>query len=288
MEPKLSPRLGFELCVCVCVCAHLCGSPPTADMDFCEPNYTTSHLVAEFWNTITSIPIIFVGVFGMVLCHVQQLGGEQMLSYAMVGVIGLGSFLFHATLMRTGQVLDEVPMLWATLVLVYTIYHHTLDRSRRKLRGDPTRMTSRLKLVGAGMLAYAAAATCVYFTTGFLFFVIAYGVSVLVTFLLALSSFFSASSSVGDQPRRMLVCAGMVYGGGFLLLWLPGEVLCHRIPIIERLPLHALFHLTSAAGPHLGLTAFALARFEDEQPTAPPSAMFAGLPAIQRARPKRI
>ena len=72
------------------------------------------------------------------------------------------------------------------------------------------------------------------------------------------------------------------------MLWLPGEVLCHRIPIIERLPLHALFHLTSAAGPHLGLTAFALARFEDEQPTAPPSAMFAGLPAIQRARPKRI
>ena len=178
-----------------------------------------------------------------------------MLAYAMVGVIGVGSFLFHATLMRTGQILDEVPMLWATLVLVYTIYHHTLDRSRRQQRGDPTRTTSRLKLIGAGLFIYAAAATYLYFTTGFLGFIIAYGLSVLITFLLALSSFLSASSGVGPQPRRMLICAATVYGAGFALLWLPGELLCHRLPIIKRLPLHALFHLTSAAGPHLGLTA---------------------------------
>ena len=42
--------------------------------------------------------------------------------------------------------------------------------------------------------------------------------------------------------------------------------------------------LTSAAGPHLGLTAFALARFDDEATTsARPALQFAGLPAIHRA-----
>ena len=55
------------------------------------------------------------------------------------------------------------------------------------------------------------------------------------------------------------------------------------MPLVRRLPLHALFHLTSAAGPHLGLTAFALARFDDEATTsAPPSMLFGGLPTIRR------
>ena len=80
----------------------------------------------------------------------------------------------------------------------------------------------------------------------------------------------------------MLIAAACTYAGGFLLLWLPGELLCHSIPLVQRLPLHAIFHLTSAAGPHLGLTAFALARHEHESPTAPGSLLFAGLPAIDR------
>ena len=47
---------------------------------------------------------------------------------------------------------------------------------------------------------------------------------------------------------------------------LAGELLCHQLPLMQRLPMHALFHLTSTAGPHLGLTALALARYEDEKP----------------------
>jgi hypothetical protein len=77
---------------------------PTSDADFCEPNYTTSHYVAEFWNTVSSIPIILVGVFGILHCRTQKLGLEQMLCYALVAIVGVGTLLFHATLMRTGQV----------------------------------------------------------------------------------------------------------------------------------------------------------------------------------------
>ena len=63
---------------------------------------------------------------------------------------------------------------------------------------------------------------------------------------------------------------------------MPGELLCAHVPLMRRLPMHALFHLAGAAGPHLGLTAFALARHETERPRAPPSALFAGLPTIDR------
>ena len=100
--------------------------------------------------------------------------------------------------------------------------------------------------------------------------------------MLALSIFLREQPAVGSQARRILATAACTYAGGFAMLWLPAELLCHHVPIVQRLPLHALFHLTSAAGPHLGCTAFALARFENERPTAPSSVWFAGLPAIDR------
>ena len=279
---------------------------PTATIDFCEPNYEHSKYVAEFWNTLSSIPIFLVGAMGVWLCHVQALGPEQMLCYAMVAVVGLGSAAFHATLLREGQILDECPMLWVVQVLIYTAYHHRSDRRQRCLAADrkEVRCSSRRQLVllRTALILYAITATGVYFASGFLFFVLAYAVSVAALVFLAAGILLSEQPRVGAQPRRLLTTAACTYVGGFGLLWIPGEVLCHRLPIMQRLPMHALFHLTSAAAPHLGLTAFALARFEvdafamhagrvtdephasDSRPPlcARPSLMFAGLPTIDR------
>lgn len=268
---------------------------PTSNVDFCEPNYEVSHYVAEFWNTITSIPIILVGVSGVVLCHVQRLGAEQMLAYSLVGIVGIGSCCFHATLMRTGQILDEVPMLWAALSLLYGAYHHIWDRRRRHATNDhrrsqddrsPPRRPLRLVLVACALAAYACASTLVYVYSGFLFFIIAYAASVTLLIVFAIVSMLSSVPAIGPTPRRVLAAAGLTYGGGAVLLWLPAELACHHIPLVRRLPLHALFHLTSAAGPHLGLTAFALARFDDERQTGLRSSVwFGGLPAIDRGDP---
>ena len=60
----------------------------TSDMDFCETNYEVSHYVAEFWNTLSSIPIVLVGLSGVMLCRAQSLGVEQTLCYGLIAVIG--------------------------------------------------------------------------------------------------------------------------------------------------------------------------------------------------------
>ena len=262
------------------------GSPgywgvPTSDMDFCEPNYETSHYVAEFWNTVSSIPVVLTGLSGIVLCRMQKLGAEQMLCYGLIATIGLGSVAFHATLLRTGQVLDECPMLWATLSLVYCAYHHRHDRRLR--HGVEGKASARLALIGGALGTYGVTATLLYFTSGFSFFIVAYAASVVVLVILAASILFAERPAVGAEPKKLLTIAACTYGGGVLLLWLPGELLCHHVPLFQRVPMHAFFHLTSAAGPHLGLTAFALARFDTEQHTAARSSLqFAGLPAIDR------
>ena len=253
----------------------------TATNDFCEPNYTMSHYVAEFWNTLSSVPIVAVGAVGLVHCRRQKLGAAQAASYGVVGVVGVGSILFHATLMRTGQVLDEVPMLWAVVCLLFAAV--SAERERRTSRGmDQTGVGRRHAALRIGLAAYTLAATALYFYSGFVGFIVAYAASVVALVLLAAFQMFAPSGPQSAAPRRMLILAAATYAGGFLLLWLPGEVLCHHVPLFQRLPLHALFHLTSAAGPHLGLTAFALAQHELEQPRAPSTPLFAGLPAIDR------
>ena len=258
--------------------------PPTSTIDFCEPNHAVSHHVAEWWNTLSSIPIFLVGVSGVWLCRAQQLGPEQTLCYTMLGVMGLGTIAFHTTLMRTGQVMDEIPMLWGTLAVIYCGYQHRGDRRRRRGIGlVPT--SCRLACVGCGLGLYALVATVGYFYAAFLAFILMFASPVVVLIFLATTTFLTEEPAVGPAPKRLLAAAAGTFAGGVVLLWSPSELLCHRLPIHMRaaLPLHAFWHLASAAGSHLCLTAFALARFDGEGAVAPwPSRAFAGLPAIQR------
>ena len=258
--------------------------PHTANINFCEPDYEVTHYVAEFWNAASSIPMILTGVFGILLARQQKLGAEQALSYFGVGIVGCGSLAFHGTLMRTGQVLDEIPMLWGVLMLLYCAYQHAVER-RRRLEGGASANAptpTRLLVLRGVLLFYALSATGVYFSFGFDIFILLYGVSVACLVLGAFYAIFTATPPTGAEPRRLMRAAALSYVGGVVAFWLPSELLCDSVPLLQRLPLHAIFHLTSAAGPHLGLTAFAFARFEHERPKAPPSLWFAGLPAIDR------
>ncbi len=259
--------------------------PPSATTDFCEPNYAHSHYIAEMYNTITSVPILLTGLAGIHLARSQKLGAAQTSSYALVALVGLGSLAFHATLLRTGQVLDEVPMLWAVVVLIHTLVSSERERRQAAATAHPPPslpLAVRPALLRGALLAYSLAATGLYFTRGFGAFVVAYASSVVALVGLAVSTMFAPHGPSSRQAKRLLVAAALTYAGGFLLLWLPGELLCHRVPLMRRLPMHALFHLTSAAGPHLGLTAFAVARHERERAVALSSPLFCGLPAIER------
>ena len=42
--------------------------------------------------------------------------------YLSLIVIGVGSFLFHASLLYHMQLADEVPMVWGTCVIAYCVF----------------------------------------------------------------------------------------------------------------------------------------------------------------------
>ncbi|GMM35122.1 alkaline dihydroceramidase [Saccharomycopsis crataegensis] len=98
------------------------GSEVTATIDWCEENNVISYYIAEFVNTITNSFFMFLACFA-ILRSVQN-GFEKRFILGNCGflLVGIGSWLFHMTLMYEFQLLDELPMLYATCVPFWSIF----------------------------------------------------------------------------------------------------------------------------------------------------------------------
>ncbi|KAG0246032.1 ceramidase-domain-containing protein [Mortierella sp. GBAus27b] len=109
---------------------------PTSSVDWCEDNYVISYYVAEFFNAFSSFAMILLGEVACLSISRLQSSIEQSaasspsriprlfrfkLAFRTITVVGIGSFLFHATLLHRMQMLDELPMLYAVLVLFFCL-----------------------------------------------------------------------------------------------------------------------------------------------------------------------
>lgn len=84
----------------------------TGTIDWCETNYSHSRYIAEFVNSLTNFPSIFLGLYG--LYHTQNNGIPLRYGLCFLGLslIGIGSFGFHASLRWEWQLMDELPMIY--------------------------------------------------------------------------------------------------------------------------------------------------------------------------------
>ena len=98
---------------------HFWG-PVTSTIDWCETNYQHSNYIAEFFNTVSSLAMVIAGACGFWL-HRKTLEFRFLLAFLLLIVVGLGSSAFHASLRFETQVMDEVPMLYAAIVMVYCV-----------------------------------------------------------------------------------------------------------------------------------------------------------------------
>jgi len=102
--------------------------PATSSVDWCEANYRFSPYVAELFNTLSSLAIVGVGILGLVRYR-KKLETRFSLAFLAIATVGLGSALFHATLRFEHQMLDELPMLYLTLVMVFILLELRPERS---------------------------------------------------------------------------------------------------------------------------------------------------------------
>ncbi|CAK8698559.1 alkaline ceramidase 2-like [Clavelina lepadiformis] len=90
--------------------------PLSSDVDWCEPNYVISPYITEFWNTVSSFPLV---IFPPILMYIHRDYPKNVpnceainLVWGLLAVVGLGSIYFHSTLSLVGQLLDELSILW--------------------------------------------------------------------------------------------------------------------------------------------------------------------------------
>eukprot|EP00049_Salpingoeca_infusionum_P018598 m.357949 g.357949 ORF g.357949 m.357949 type:complete len:261 (-) comp17993_c0_seq1:1068-1850(-) len=98
---------------------HGVWGPPTASADWCEINYAMTKYIAEFYNAMSSLIFVALGLIG--LYHWRSAAHEVrfIICWLMLAGVGLGSTLFHSTLLRSMQLLDELPMMYGTLAILY-------------------------------------------------------------------------------------------------------------------------------------------------------------------------
>ena len=186
---------------------------------------------AEFWNTLTSVPLVAIGFYGIWRHHRTTYGLEPRFwftFFAFVGV-GVGSVLFHATLWRIGQVLDEIPMVWGNSAFIYTCI--TME-DKPGVRRDS---------LAAGTMLVTGIITVFYFNypdahAPFLF---SYGLGVLSLVVLS----FRMKQLPKECPPLMEISLCSYFFG--LLLWVCERTFCS---VVQPFQLHAMWHLFAGFG----------------------------------------
>lgn len=202
-------------------------------VDWCEPNFVVLPAVAEFFNTLSSLPMAALGAYGAWRWRSALL--RFRICFAGLAVVGLGSAGFHGTLLRGPQALDELPMIYLGLVGVWIVLQ------RRAPIGSG-------RLLGWAFAAIAIAFTVAYWTIEeyFSLFVALYGVSIAcVTIGSAIASF---RDGLAAKHVRLFWGAALGFLGGLTLFWMPEHVFLPCDHPLQSLHLHSIWHLCAGVG----------------------------------------
>jgi dihydroceramidase len=209
-------------------------------VDWCEVNYAHAPWIAEFWNTLSSLVIFFVGAYGALRWwrHREHLELRFGVAFASLAVIGLGSAAFHATLLRIPQACDELPMVWLGVICFYCLV------TRREDTADRVRMRW-LTGLALGCLVFTSA----YFVVAdyFALFIGVYGA--VVGYVCVVTWRVAFRESRDARVRGLFWWSVVAYIGGFVLFWIPERTLGCDHPFQSLQP-HTLFHLSSSVGPY--------------------------------------
>ncbi|KAG5929871.1 hypothetical protein E4U42_004174 [Claviceps africana] len=108
-------------------------SPPTSRANFCEEDYVLTFYLTEFVNSVTNVAYVYYA-----LCYMYGPGSRGLLAPRLDAMsiallfLGIGSFLFHATLRKTLEFADEFSMLGLTWSMLHVTFSMQTTPPRRR------------------------------------------------------------------------------------------------------------------------------------------------------------
>ncbi|KAK6593689.1 alkaline phytoceramidase [Botrytis cinerea] len=97
---------------------------PSSGPGYWGPDYYATIYSAEIVNTITNLMFVILAWKGMSSCI--KYGHDRVFLVAFLSylVIGVGSMLFHSTLIYPMQLVDELAMIYLECILAYSVFAH--------------------------------------------------------------------------------------------------------------------------------------------------------------------
>ena len=94
-----------------------------SSISWCELDYFKSEYIAEYWNTLTGIFLCASSIYAYF-----KNDGIATLYYSnvLLFIVGIGTMMFHATLVYIWQLLDEIPMLLIVIEYINILLHYLI------------------------------------------------------------------------------------------------------------------------------------------------------------------
>lgn len=219
--------------------------PVTSSINWCEEDYVVTKYIAEFCNTTTNLVFVVlatIAIYNAIRYHYER---RILLSSFGYLLVGIGSWLFHMTLKYEYQLLDELPMIYTTLVMFWGIFEYNTTAKQSIGLGVAT--------VGLGV-----AITWYYLVNkNPTFHEVAFG---LITFATLVRSWWLAFYVEDRKARKDLRYTGILgattFLGGFAL-WGIDRAACTRLTHTKHwmglpwgfiLELHGWWHVFTGIG----------------------------------------
>ena len=214
-------------------------------LDWCEENYAVTPFIAEFWNTLSNSVMVLTAIYGLRWCVRLRAAPRFVAAFIGLLVIGVGSFAFHGTLTYGAQLLDELPMIWATCVFVYCALP----------LGPGSKHATNAQVL---LSLYSAVVTLLYTTVlkhQPVFHEVSYGLLVFSLVVLCIRGISVAPAKYRSSLAQLFARSVLSYGAGFLL-WNLENFFCGRVRSLRQVmtdagaglltpmvQLHAWWHL---------------------------------------------
>ncbi|CAL9732673.1 alkaline ceramidase Ydc1p [Monosporozyma unispora] len=233
--------------------------PTTALIDWCEENYVVSHYIAEWSNTLSNIMFLITASYSTYCSYRNDLEFRFILIGLMFALVGVGSWLFHMTLKFRFQLLDELPMVYATSIPAWSIFSEFNWHTWRVDGKQP----SKNKQIGIFIAVFSFTTILTYLYLVYhivILFQVLYGILTVTVVLISGSNVYYIKSNDPLVKKNIYTTMGLgiiTFAIGFIF-WQLDQLFCPiwihirrdylKLPLGVLFEMHGWWHLLTGLG----------------------------------------